>query len=229
MKRARATMDARKRLVPCGSMSGRLRQPSSGAASSQADLVFEHVRRRIDLDVHGPPQGDPHRRAVAVPLRSRSPNLFSWLAVGCSTMALPLMKKHHAIVNIYPANRVRGSSRVAQSRLLGVGLTVTTTGFRQGDLTEHPPAGSYDIVSWLLTGMALFLVLPLHLLPALVAGLVVYELVQLLTRVLKIFRIHHKRGQLAAVGIVAFGVVLLLTIAGRESSPLFRRITCQRS
>ena len=30
----------------------------------QADLVFEHMRRRIDLDVHGPPQGDPHRRAV---------------------------------------------------------------------------------------------------------------------------------------------------------------------
>ena len=90
---------------------------------------------------------------------------------------------------------------------------MTTTGFGQGDLTEPPPAGSYDIVSWLLTGVALFLVLPLHLLPALVAGLVVYELVQLLTRVLKIFRIHHKRGQLAAVGIVAFGVVLLLTIA----------------
>ena len=90
---------------------------------------------------------------------------------------------------------------------------MTTTGFGQGDLTEPPPARSYDIVSWLLTGVALFLVLPLHLLPALVAGLVVYELVQLLTRVLKIFRIHHKRGQLAAVGIVAFGVVLLLTIA----------------
>src|SRR5207245_2289697 len=33
MKRARATMDARKCLVPCGSMSGRRRQPSSGAAS----------------------------------------------------------------------------------------------------------------------------------------------------------------------------------------------------
>ena len=27
----------------------------------QADLVFEHVRRRIDLHVQRPPQGDPHR------------------------------------------------------------------------------------------------------------------------------------------------------------------------
>ena len=91
---------------------------------------------------------------------------------------------------------------------------MTTTDYRQDDLTQPPPALSYDIVSWLLTGVALFIVLPLHLLPALVAGLVVYELVHVLARALTIFRIHHKRGQLVAVGIVAFGVVLLLTIAG---------------
>jgi hypothetical protein len=30
----------------------------------QPNFVFEHVRRRVDLDVHRPPQGDPHRRAV---------------------------------------------------------------------------------------------------------------------------------------------------------------------
>jgi hypothetical protein len=91
---------------------------------------------------------------------------------------------------------------------------MTTTDFEQGDRTKPPPALSYDIVAWLLTGMALFVVLPLHLLPALVAGLVVYELVHVLARALKIIRIHHKRGQLAAIAIVAFGVVLLLTIAG---------------
>ena len=91
---------------------------------------------------------------------------------------------------------------------------MTTTDYRQDDLTQPPPALSYDIVSWLLTGVSLFIVLPLHLLPALVAGLVVYELVHVLARALRIFRIHHKRGQLVAVGIVAFGVVLLLTIVG---------------
>jgi hypothetical protein len=26
-----------------------------GGCQAQADLVLEHVRRRIDLDVHGPP------------------------------------------------------------------------------------------------------------------------------------------------------------------------------
>jgi hypothetical protein len=35
-----------------------------GGRQLQADLVFEHMRRRIDLDVHGTPQGDTHRRAV---------------------------------------------------------------------------------------------------------------------------------------------------------------------
>jgi hypothetical protein len=30
----------------------------------QADLVFEHMRRRVDPDMHCPPQGDPHRCAV---------------------------------------------------------------------------------------------------------------------------------------------------------------------
>jgi len=91
---------------------------------------------------------------------------------------------------------------------------VTITDFGQGEPTQPPSVLSYDIVSWLFTGVTLLLVLPLHLLPALVAGLIVYELVHVLAQVLKIFRIHHRRGQLAAVGIVAFGVALLLTIAG---------------
>jgi len=35
-----------------------------GGRQPQANLIFEHMRRRIDLDMHGPPQGDPHRCAV---------------------------------------------------------------------------------------------------------------------------------------------------------------------
>jgi hypothetical protein len=30
----------------------------------EANFVLEHVRRRIELEVHGPPQGHSHRRAV---------------------------------------------------------------------------------------------------------------------------------------------------------------------
>jgi len=91
---------------------------------------------------------------------------------------------------------------------------VATTGFEPGDRAPTAPAFFYDIASCFLTVAALFVLLPLHLLPALVAGLSVYELVQFLERALKIVRIHHRRGKLAAVGIVAFGVVLLLSLAG---------------
>ena len=30
----------------------------------QPDFILEHMRRRVDVHMHGPPQGDPDRRAV---------------------------------------------------------------------------------------------------------------------------------------------------------------------
>jgi hypothetical protein len=57
-------MAALNRLVPAGSMSGRLAPAVVGGGQLQADLVLEHMGRRVDLDVHGSPEGDPHRRAV---------------------------------------------------------------------------------------------------------------------------------------------------------------------
>jgi predicted PurR-regulated permease PerM len=91
---------------------------------------------------------------------------------------------------------------------------VVTTGFKQGDLFQPSRLSSYDIASWILMGVALFLTLRLHLLPALLAGLAVYELVQVLADALKVVRIHRKRGKLVAVGILVALVVLLLTLAG---------------
>src|SRR5437870_10541989 len=35
-----------------------------GGRQPQTDLVFDHMRRRIDLDVQGSPQRDTHSRAV---------------------------------------------------------------------------------------------------------------------------------------------------------------------
>ncbi len=98
---------------------------------------------------------------------------------------------------------------------------MTTTGFRQGDLAPTPPESTYDLISWLVAGMALFLALALHLLPALLAGLAVYELIQLLAKALKIVRIHDEQGKLAAISILALGVVLLLTIAGAGAVGFF--------
>src|SRR5215813_11456903 len=73
------------------------------------------------------------------------------------------------------------------------------------DKTACPTA--YDIASWILMATALLLVLLLHLLPGLVVGLATYELVQLLVKFLKIVQIHQIRAKLAAVSLVALGVV----------------------
>ena len=80
----------------------------------------------------------------------------------------------------------------------------------------------YDIAAWLLAGGALLLILLLHLLPALLAGLLVYELVHMLAPRLKIVRIRQQRGKLAAVAILALGVALLITLAIVGSMAFFR-------
>ena len=87
---------------------------------------------------------------------------------------------------------------------------------------DPPTARASDIAAWLLASGALLLVLPLHLLPALLAGLLVYELVHLLAPRLKVVRIRQEQGKLAAVALLALGVVLLLTLAGVGIIAFFR-------
>src|SRR5919108_6654788 len=87
---------------------------------------------------------------------------------------------------------------------------------------DQTPARACDIAAWLLASGALLLVLPLHLLPALLAGLLVYELVHLLAPRLKMVRIRQQQGKLAAVALLALGVVLLLTFAVVGSVAFFR-------
>ena len=65
----------------------------------------------------------------------------------------------------------------------------------------------------MIAGIALMLTLLLHLVPALMAGLLVYELVHLLAPRLHILRIRRERAKLAALGLLATGVVLLLGLA----------------
>src|ERR671931_2964603 len=78
---------------------------------------------------------------------------------------------------------------------------------------DPPTARASDIAAWLLAGVALLLVLLLHLLPALLAGLLVYELVHILAPRLRIMRIRQRQGKLVAVAILALGVTLLITLA----------------
>jgi predicted PurR-regulated permease PerM len=73
------------------------------------------------------------------------------------------------------------------------------------------------VASWLLMGLALFLVLQFKLLPALLAGLLVYELVHIMTpNLAKYFPtfVPGKHSKFWAVGILAVIVVSLLVLGG---------------
>ena len=67
----------------------------------------------------------------------------------------------------------------------------------------------HEIAAWVVAAVLLALVLHLHLLPALFAGLLVYELVHLVAR-----RMPGKgSGKVAAVGLVAVAIVALVALA----------------
>jgi len=67
----------------------------------------------------------------------------------------------------------------------------------------------YAIASWVIAGVLLLLVLHVHLLPALLAGLLVYELVHVIAPRL---RLAHA-GRVTAVALIATAVVVLLILA----------------
>jgi predicted PurR-regulated permease PerM len=80
---------------------------------------------------------------------------------------------------------------------------------------DRSPIGNptrYDIAAWTLTGVGLVLVLLLHLLPALLAGLLVYELVHILSPRLRIWRMNRELSKVAAVTVLAVIVVVLVTL-----------------
>jgi predicted PurR-regulated permease PerM len=74
-------------------------------------------------------------------------------------------------------------------------------------------ASKYEIAAWILAGVVLVLVLKLHLLPALLAGLLVYELVHILAPRLHIVRISEQWRKLAAVTLLSALIVVVITLA----------------
>ncbi len=83
--------------------------------------------------------------------------------------------------------------------------------------SQVPTPTIYEISAWALTAFALFFVLMFNLLPALLAGLLVYELVHIMTPYIA-RRFPSKRSsnhsKLWAVGILVITVVSLLALAG---------------
>jgi hypothetical protein len=76
-------------------------------------------------------------------------------------------------------------------------------------VSRGPPL-RYEIAAWVIAGCLLGLALHLRLLPALLAGLLVYELVHVIAPRLPLARAGG--GKLAAVTLLAVAIVALLTL-----------------
>ena len=86
---------------------------------------------------------------------------------------------------------------------------------QKNQVTKH------DIAAWILIGMAMLFTLKFHLLPALLAGLLVYELILMLTpRIAR--RLPGARAKLIAIAILATIIVGLLSLAGAGLVAFFR-------
>ena len=73
-------------------------------------------------------------------------------------------------------------------------------------------ASTYTIAAWVLVGVALVLVLQLHVLSALFAGMLVYELVHVIAPTMN-KRLSDQRAKLIAVGLLSALVVTVVTVA----------------
>jgi predicted PurR-regulated permease PerM len=87
--------------------------------------------------------------------------------------------------------------------------------------TNKTPATKFEIAAWILTGITMILVLKLHLLPAILAGLLVYELIHILTPYIE-RKLPAKRAKLVAIAFLAISVVGLLSLAGAGLVAFFR-------
>ena len=101
-------------------------------------------------------------------------------------------------------------------------------------MTKHAPATVHEYTAWILAVFGIFFVLKLHLLPALIAGLLVYELVHALFP-LFVRHLSPGRAKGVAVGLVvlvvigavsaaAFGIVAFMKSEGGSISALLAKM-----
>jgi len=89
----------------------------------------------------------------------------------------------------------------------------------QNKLMEQ--TNKHDIAAWILIGMMMMFVLKFHLLPGLLAGLLVFELVHIISPYIA-RKLPGKIATLIAVGLLAAVVVGLLTLIGMGMAAFFR-------
>jgi len=87
------------------------------------------------------------------------------------------------------------------------------------------PVTRLEIAAWVVTGLGLILVLSLHLLTALLGGLLVYEIVHVLARRLPLGRFSSTGSRLVAVGLLATLIIAAITVAVIGGVAYFRSDT----
>jgi predicted PurR-regulated permease PerM len=84
-------------------------------------------------------------------------------------------------------------------------------------MKDNSPAAAFarhQTASWVLTGFALLAILQLHLVPALLAGLLAFQLVHSLSGALRIPYLTSRNAKILFVALLAMIVVALLILAG---------------
>ncbi|GAA3369778.1 hypothetical protein GCM10017744_090860 [Streptomyces antimycoticus] len=84
-----------------------------GGRQPQADLVVEYVRRWVDLDMHRPPEGDPHGGGCPVPWPARLP----WSSLSFPEAASPLATRPAFPASPTPSETTRPGTRDIRCRL----------------------------------------------------------------------------------------------------------------
>src|SRR5689334_6396349 len=80
--------------------------------------------------------------------------------------------------------------------------------------TTTPSVSRADVIGWVITAVALGLVIQLHLLSALLAGLLVYKLVDILTPWLRVSSLGGDGRRVLAVTLIATAVIAALVAIG---------------
>lgn len=80
--------------------------------------------------------------------------------------------------------------------------------------TESPSVSRLDLAAWTISAVVLILIIELHLLPSLLAGLLVFQLVDVLTPWLRVSAFGRDGPRLLAVTLIATLVIAVLAAAG---------------
>lgn len=88
-------------------------------------------------------------------------------------------------------------------------------------LVQHHVTRS-DLIVWGVSAIGLLMILKFHLLPALLAGLVVYSLIHILTPRLRVTTLDGESSRWLALGLVAGAVVAAISLLGVAIASFFR-------